>query len=303
MRLVLALATALLSIGASHAAQVKAQMPALGHDSERDVSLIDTRPVLPPATPRHDDASVLHGVTVPDPYRWLENPDDPKVQAWIAAQNAYTEKVLAAMPDGKAMAARVRAAGDHLDHALVAAARRRHAVLPAGNAAAAAAAADGAGVARRHAARTGRPQRRGRQHRDHQLLALAQRPLSCLWHRRGRQRADHHPCARRGQRQAAGRCPALGRWRHHAAGAGLGCRRARLHLRALRAAAEGARGEAVRRRAGASRAGSAGRQGRGGVRPGLLDGGRIPVAQLARRPAAGGARQPRRRRSRRGLPA
>ncbi|MDO1529479.1 prolyl oligopeptidase family serine peptidase [Fulvimonas sp. R45] len=62
----------------------------------------------PPATPRHDASSVIHGVTVPDPYRWLENPGDPAVQAWIKAQNAYTESVLAAMPDGKAMTARVR---------------------------------------------------------------------------------------------------------------------------------------------------------------------------------------------------
>jgi prolyl oligopeptidase PreP (S9A serine peptidase family) len=28
----------------------------------------------------------LHGVTVNDPYRWLENPQDPVVQAWIKAQ-------------------------------------------------------------------------------------------------------------------------------------------------------------------------------------------------------------------------
>lgn len=61
-----------------------------------------------PATPMHAAASTLHGVTVSDPYRWLENPADPAVQAWIKAQNAYTEAVLAAMPDGKAMTARVQ---------------------------------------------------------------------------------------------------------------------------------------------------------------------------------------------------
>lgn len=62
----------------------------------------------PPATPTHDASTTLHGVTVADPYRWLENPADPAVQDWIKAQNAYTEKVLAAMPDGKAMNARVQ---------------------------------------------------------------------------------------------------------------------------------------------------------------------------------------------------
>ncbi|MGC1546921.1 MAG: prolyl oligopeptidase family serine peptidase [Rhodanobacter sp.] len=62
----------------------------------------------PPTTPTHAASSTLHGVTVNDPYRWLENPSDPLVQSWIKAQNAYTEAVLAAMPDGKAMTVRVQ---------------------------------------------------------------------------------------------------------------------------------------------------------------------------------------------------
>jgi len=74
----------------------------------KDVPLIGDSLPLPPATPRHDAASTLHGVRVPDPWRWLENPADPAVETWIKAQNAYTEQVLGAMPDGKAMNARVR---------------------------------------------------------------------------------------------------------------------------------------------------------------------------------------------------
>lgn len=62
----------------------------------------------PPASPTRLAASTLHGETVNDPYRWLENPQDPAVQAWIKAQNEHTEAVLAAMPDGKAMTARVQ---------------------------------------------------------------------------------------------------------------------------------------------------------------------------------------------------
>jgi prolyl oligopeptidase len=62
----------------------------------------------PPASPTHPAASTLHGVKVDDPYRWLENPNDPAVQAWIAAQNQHTETVLAAMPDGNAMTQRVQ---------------------------------------------------------------------------------------------------------------------------------------------------------------------------------------------------
>ena len=50
--------------------------------SGRDVSLIDSnRPVsMPPPTPQGKDASELHGTRVSDPYRWLENPNDPTVQ-------------------------------------------------------------------------------------------------------------------------------------------------------------------------------------------------------------------------------
>ena len=104
MRPVLALSLALFAGMAACIADAR-QMPT---PPQRDVSLIGGRMPEPPATPRHDDASVLHGVTVADPYRWLENPADPAVEAWIKAQNAYTEQVLATMPDGQAMNARVR---------------------------------------------------------------------------------------------------------------------------------------------------------------------------------------------------
>ena len=44
----------------------------------------------PPAL-RGDDADVLHGVTVPDPYRRLEDPADPATVDWSRAQDDLLE--------------------------------------------------------------------------------------------------------------------------------------------------------------------------------------------------------------------
>ena len=46
-----------------------------------------TRPVYPDAE-RLDLVEQLHGHDVADPYRWLEDPDDPRTQAWSLAQDA-----------------------------------------------------------------------------------------------------------------------------------------------------------------------------------------------------------------------
>ena len=40
-----------------------------------------------PAADRLDIVDDLHGRAVPDPYRWLEDPTDPRTQAWRAAQD------------------------------------------------------------------------------------------------------------------------------------------------------------------------------------------------------------------------
>ncbi len=40
-----------------------------------------------PKTPRVDQVDDFHGTAVADPYRWLENVDDPKVVEWVEAQN------------------------------------------------------------------------------------------------------------------------------------------------------------------------------------------------------------------------
>jgi len=47
-----------------------------------------------PATRVADVVEVIHGVEVHDPYRWLEDSDDPAVQAWTEQQNALTRRCL-----------------------------------------------------------------------------------------------------------------------------------------------------------------------------------------------------------------
>ncbi|HSC17583.1 MAG TPA: hypothetical protein VLC74_01605, partial [Rhizomicrobium sp.] len=53
----------------------------------------------PPATPTDNTVDVIQGVSITDPYRWLENWSDPKVQAWSDAQNARTRAYLDVLPD------------------------------------------------------------------------------------------------------------------------------------------------------------------------------------------------------------
>ena len=52
----------------------------------------------PPPTEVREVVDTLHGVDVPDPYRWLEDQEAPETRAWIDAQNAYTDTVLGALP-------------------------------------------------------------------------------------------------------------------------------------------------------------------------------------------------------------
>jgi prolyl oligopeptidase len=59
----------------------------------------DAEPLSPPPkTEKIPVTDTYDGVSVVDDYRWLENGDDPKVKAWVAAQNAYTQAYLSKLP-------------------------------------------------------------------------------------------------------------------------------------------------------------------------------------------------------------
>ncbi|PSN14506.1 S9 family peptidase [filamentous cyanobacterium CCT1] len=51
-----------------------------------------------PPSPQHDQVDTYHGVTVPDPYRWLEDPQAAASREWIAAQNTVTNGYLQTLP-------------------------------------------------------------------------------------------------------------------------------------------------------------------------------------------------------------
>jgi prolyl oligopeptidase len=52
----------------------------------------------PPDTRTTATAETLHGVTVADPYRWLEDQAAPETRTWIDAENAYTRSVIGGLP-------------------------------------------------------------------------------------------------------------------------------------------------------------------------------------------------------------
>jgi prolyl oligopeptidase len=58
-----------------------------------------------PQTRAVDQVDEYFGTSVADPYRWLEDGDDPEVVAWLQAQGAYTRGELDALPDRDRIAA------------------------------------------------------------------------------------------------------------------------------------------------------------------------------------------------------
>ncbi|MGE3284643.1 MAG: prolyl oligopeptidase family protein [Pseudonocardia sp.] len=60
-----------------------------------------------PEAARRDLVEELHGHRVPDPYRWLEDPDDPATKDWSAEQDELARGVLDALPGRDTLAGRL----------------------------------------------------------------------------------------------------------------------------------------------------------------------------------------------------
>jgi prolyl oligopeptidase len=62
----------------------------------------------PPESKRVDVVDTIHGVSLTDPYRWLEDQGSPETRAWIDAQNAYAERIVGESPTRERLRARLR---------------------------------------------------------------------------------------------------------------------------------------------------------------------------------------------------
>lgn len=72
------------------------------------MNLNDTGSLLTyPDTRRVDHVDILHGESIPDPYRWLEEIDSPKTVAWIQEQNELTQAYLKRIPKRAALCERL----------------------------------------------------------------------------------------------------------------------------------------------------------------------------------------------------
>lgn len=79
------------------ALSVRAQAPSQGASS----------PLSPPAAPVRPVIDDYFGVKIPDPYRYMENLEDPEVAAWMKAQNDYTRAELSRIDGRQRLLARI----------------------------------------------------------------------------------------------------------------------------------------------------------------------------------------------------
>jgi prolyl oligopeptidase len=60
-------------------------------------------PLTYPSAARGSQVDAYHGVSIADPYRWLEDTDSPETKAWVAAENRLSDAFLASIPERAAI--------------------------------------------------------------------------------------------------------------------------------------------------------------------------------------------------------
>ena len=83
--------------------------PGMTQAAESAASAAPASGLVYPATARGDTVDTEFGIEVADPYRWLENDvrTDPKVAAWVAAENKVTDAYLDTLPGRDVFAKRM----------------------------------------------------------------------------------------------------------------------------------------------------------------------------------------------------
>lgn len=71
------------------------------------------QPLKYPITHKTDKVENYHGVQVPDPYQWLEDPDSEKTQEWVKSQNEITFNYLAEISERETIKKRLTKIWDY----------------------------------------------------------------------------------------------------------------------------------------------------------------------------------------------
>jgi prolyl oligopeptidase len=82
-------------------------------DVEQRAEQTRTGKITYPETRRSDVVEDYHGTKIADPYRWLEDPDSPETEAWVAAQNDVTFDYLEKLPQRQAVFDRLKTLWDY----------------------------------------------------------------------------------------------------------------------------------------------------------------------------------------------
>lgn len=64
--------------------------------------------MAPPYSPVEPVTEIMHGVTITDPYRWLEDQDSPRTREWLHLQQEYARSYLDAIPGRARIRKRIR---------------------------------------------------------------------------------------------------------------------------------------------------------------------------------------------------